>query len=251
MSVYSYQMSCQEWPRSDTLRMYAAGVHCSNIPFYPSWASQQIRKIAGCACASECRGRSPPTTTTPAFKRNHYLATPAYITARASRTCRDACWDRLPAVQGKRSRHSRRMRTSNFTFLARGPSLTNGSMCIMCNCCSQVLVFEEDPQIELVWVQRGSEPGAPPGSVVGGRTLEGHPLYVVKGGKESVGFEVSGNHDSRNNYAEFEFHGSKQMSDWYFLTVEYSRYTNFQSKTNLISSSCEMVMWQPLAHIWM
>ena len=35
------------------------------------------------------------------FKGNCWLATPACITARASRTCRDACRDRLPAVAGK------------------------------------------------------------------------------------------------------------------------------------------------------
>ena len=35
------------------------------------------------------------------FKGNRYLAIPACITARASRTCRDACRDRLPAVAGK------------------------------------------------------------------------------------------------------------------------------------------------------
>ena len=35
------------------------------------------------------------------FKGNRYLAIPACITARAWRTCRDACRDRLPAVTGK------------------------------------------------------------------------------------------------------------------------------------------------------
>ena len=35
------------------------------------------------------------------FKGNRWLAIPACITARAWRTCRDACRDRLPAVTGK------------------------------------------------------------------------------------------------------------------------------------------------------
>ena len=35
------------------------------------------------------------------FKRNRQLAIPTCITARAWRTCRDACRDRLPAVTGK------------------------------------------------------------------------------------------------------------------------------------------------------
>ena len=35
------------------------------------------------------------------FKGNRWLAIPVYIAARATRTCRDACWDRLPVVAGK------------------------------------------------------------------------------------------------------------------------------------------------------
>ena len=44
-----------------------------------------------------------PGTFSPAadFKGNRKLAIPACITARASRTCRDACRDRLPAVAEK------------------------------------------------------------------------------------------------------------------------------------------------------
>ena len=44
-----------------------------------------------------------PGTFSPAadFRGNRYLAIPSCITARASRTCRDACRDRLPAVVGK------------------------------------------------------------------------------------------------------------------------------------------------------
>ena len=44
-----------------------------------------------------------PGTFSPAanFRGNYYIAIPACITARAWRTCRDACRDRLPAVTGK------------------------------------------------------------------------------------------------------------------------------------------------------
>ena len=44
-----------------------------------------------------------PGTFSPAadFKGNRWLAIPACITARAWRTCRGACRDRLPAVTGK------------------------------------------------------------------------------------------------------------------------------------------------------
>ena len=61
------------------------------------WASYQIRKIAGCACAGNAGNVSPAAE----FKGKRELAIPACITARASRTCRDACRDCLPAVAGK------------------------------------------------------------------------------------------------------------------------------------------------------
>ena len=54
--------------------------HCWNSP----WASFQIRKIAGCACAGNAGNVSPG---------HRRLAIPTCITARASRTCRDACRD--------------------------------------------------------------------------------------------------------------------------------------------------------------
>ena len=57
---------------------------------YMQWTSYQIRKIAGCACAGNAGNVFPATD----FKGNCYLAIPAWITARASRTCRDACRDR-------------------------------------------------------------------------------------------------------------------------------------------------------------
>ena len=62
-----------------------------------TWASYQIRQIAGCACAGTAGNVLPATD----IKGNHQLAIPACITARASRTCRDACWDRWPKVAGK------------------------------------------------------------------------------------------------------------------------------------------------------
>ena len=46
----------------------------------------------------ECRERFSPAAD---FKGNCWLAIPACITARASRTYRDACWERLSAVVGK------------------------------------------------------------------------------------------------------------------------------------------------------
>ena len=66
----------------------------------------------------ECRER---------FPRHRGLVIPTCITARVWRTWRDACRDRYLAVSfevgggEKRSRHSRRMRNPQFTYLVRGP----------------------------------------------------------------------------------------------------------------------------------
>ena len=64
-----------------------------------------------------------PGTFSPAadFKENRLLAIPACITARASRTCRDACRDRLHAVTGKTFPAFPAHAHPQFTYLARGP----------------------------------------------------------------------------------------------------------------------------------
>ena len=56
------------------------------------WASYQIRNIAGCTCAGNAGN---------VFPRRRLQRKPACITARASRTCHNACHDRLPPVAGK------------------------------------------------------------------------------------------------------------------------------------------------------
>ena len=66
----------------------------------------------------ECRER---------FSRHRRLAIPTCITARASRTCRDACRDRQLAVsfenggRGELSRHSRRMRNLQYYVSGKRP----------------------------------------------------------------------------------------------------------------------------------
>ena len=88
---------------------------------------------------------------------------------------------------------------------------------------AQVLVYEETPDTALRWIQNVSVSGAPRGSVVGGRTMDGHPLYLVKAGNDVFGFYVAGNHDLRNDYAEYEYYGSHKSNNWYFLTLIYSK----------------------------
>ena len=76
---------CQPWL---ALRVIGSRFTC-NTNGLP-WASYQIRKIAGCACAGNA-GNVYPTTD---FNGNRWLAIPTCFTARAWRTCRDACRDR-------------------------------------------------------------------------------------------------------------------------------------------------------------
>ena len=86
----------------------------------PPWASYQIRKLVGCACAGNAWNIFPATAG---------LAIPTCITARACRTCHDACRNRLltvsfevggreivPGIPGACA-------TRNFTQMVRGPSL--------------------------------------------------------------------------------------------------------------------------------
>ena len=82
------------------------------------WTSYQIRKIAGCACAGNAGS---------VFPHHRGLAIPTCITARAWRTCRDACRDRQLAVSFKVGGGENvpgipgACATRNFTHLARGP----------------------------------------------------------------------------------------------------------------------------------
>ena len=82
------------------------------------WGSCQIHKITGCACDGKTGSVFPAT---------HGLAIPTCITARARRTCRDACRGRqlpvsfevgggenVPGIPGACVTH-------NFTYLERSP----------------------------------------------------------------------------------------------------------------------------------
>ena len=73
------------------------------------WASYQIRKIVGCACTGNT-GNVFPTT---AGSRSRH----------ASRHVRDVAVSFEVGWRGKRSRHSRRMRSPQFSYLARGPCI--------------------------------------------------------------------------------------------------------------------------------
>ena len=81
------------------------------------WASCQIRKIAGCACAGNAGNDFPATD----FKGNRKLAT-----RHASRHVRNAravihVGIASPRRRGKRSRYSRRMRNPQFYLSGKRP----------------------------------------------------------------------------------------------------------------------------------
>ena len=82
------------------------------------WASYQIRKFRVAHAPGMPEKVSPATD----FKGTGQLAIPACITARASRTCRDACRDPLPAVAGKKVPDiPDACTTHTCTYLVRGP----------------------------------------------------------------------------------------------------------------------------------
>ena len=74
-----------------------------------TWVCCQIRKITVCACAGNTENVFPAAD----FKGNSYLVIPACITARAVMHVGIA----NPQCRGKRSRHFRRMRDHNFTYM--------------------------------------------------------------------------------------------------------------------------------------
>ena len=86
------------------------------------WAPDQIRQISGCTCAGNAGNVFPATD----FKGNRQLAIPTCITARASRTCRDACI--ANPRQEKRTRYSRRMRNPQFYVSDKRPRARSGNI---------------------------------------------------------------------------------------------------------------------------
>ena len=95
-------------------------LYCPHLSLCPPCVSYKVRKIVGCIWA-ENAGNVFPATPATDFKGNCYLVIPACITARASRTFRDACRGRWPAVAGKTFPAFPVHATRNFTYRSRGP----------------------------------------------------------------------------------------------------------------------------------
>ena len=64
--------------------------HAFILGSYVEWTTYQMRKIAGCTCTGNTGNVFAATD----FKVTRQLAITACVTARACRTCRDACRDR-------------------------------------------------------------------------------------------------------------------------------------------------------------
>ena len=116
--VMGFTMTCPKRLSRVTCNIAEAIKGLSGYKEHIEWAFYQIRKIAGCACAWNAGNVFPATD----FKGNRQLAFPACITARASRTCRDARRDRQPAVAGKTfPAFLAHAQTRNFAYPTRGP----------------------------------------------------------------------------------------------------------------------------------
>ena len=79
------------------------------------WASYQIRKIAGCACARNAGNVFPATD----FKGNRWLAIPTWYVRHARSLMH--VWIAIPRWRGKRSRHPRRMRNPYYYVSGKKP----------------------------------------------------------------------------------------------------------------------------------
>ena len=112
--------SCDTVSSFNNIRKKTTFTDWRRIPYTTPWASCQIRKIVGCACAGNAGN---------VFPSHRGLAIPTCITARAWRTCRAACRDRLLAVSFEVDGGENvpgipdACATHNFTYLVRGPLL--------------------------------------------------------------------------------------------------------------------------------
>ena len=115
MALYWYKLTCFTKWQNHYIDSCMRG---TTTHWCPQWASYQIRNIAGCACAGNAGNVFPRRR----FQRKPLVSDPGMH--------HGTCVTHVPwcmsgslacSERGKRSRHSRRMRTRNFAYLARGP----------------------------------------------------------------------------------------------------------------------------------
>ena len=108
LKLYTY-LTCSHVSLWDVVQLYQEVVHNSKwlcwviLCVVSHFSSLWHGPLAKYVKLRVAHAPGMPRTFFPAadFTGNRYLAIPACIMARASRTCRDACRDRLPAMAGK------------------------------------------------------------------------------------------------------------------------------------------------------
>ena len=102
--------SLTDWAKVRVKKACKNNIGNENERRMEAWASYQIRNIAGCPCAGNagnvfprCRLQRKPLASDPGMHAVMHV------------------WIACLRWRGTRSRHSRRMRTRNFPYLARGP----------------------------------------------------------------------------------------------------------------------------------
>ena len=78
---------------------------------------------------------------------------------------------------------------------------------------------QPDPYTTVSYINKTSVDRVPAGSVIGGHTADGFPLYIVWS-------EFNGNLDTRNDFSEYAgFSGTADRSgDWRYMVVSYSEF---------------------------
>ena len=87
-----------------------------------------------------------------------------------------------------------------------------------------LVLDKSDLYTTVSYVPKTSVEGIPSGAVIGGRTADNFPLYIVQ-------MTLSGNLDIRNNYGEYhkDGGGSGFSTEWDYMVVVYSKYCHLHS----------------------
>ena len=92
-----------------------------------------------------------------------------------------------------------------------------------------LVLDKSDLHTSVSFVPKTSVDGIPSGAIIGGRTADNFPLYIVQ-------MALMGNLDARNNYAEYSIAGGSPGSstDWDYMVIVYSEYC---------LSKCRQFLW--------
>ena len=85
--------------------------------------------------------------------------------------------------------------------------------------CQMLVLDTSDLYTSVSFVPKTSVDGIPSGAIIGGRTADNFPLYIVQ-------MALMGNLDARNNYAEYSTSNGSPgtITDWDYMVIVYSEY---------------------------